>query len=251
MREPFRGVSERWVRSVAFFWALLTVSLAVASCVSRGELVIEQRDPVSTAAPVGCRETMCDYFYSSCSDPCGECWNICERQDDESSVRRCADTCKQICAPASKPAPLSQCQSELTACRSTPRNTICVDALRDDTPEDHPACSLQMNVANCACGADDACLGALDRLNTKCRKCNAAWVMPCLDAVCRKETEASITCMRAMGCSAVNSCDGCQAAVSALSTCFAKAQQDPSDFGGCYSSPRTCTGDPICPYALY
>jgi hypothetical protein len=231
--------------------ALLSVFLVVVGCVSRGELTIEHHDPVSTAAPVGCRDTMCDYFYKGCADPCGECWRVCERQDDEASVTRCVATCTQICAPESKHPPLSQCDGELVGCRSTPRNTICVDKLEEDTPADHPACSLQINVANCTCGDDDACLAALDRLNTKCRKCNAEWVMPCLDAVCKKETDASVACMRAKGCSLVNSCDGCQAAVGALSTCFERAQQDPRDVGGCYSKPRACMGDPACPYALY
>jgi len=53
---------------------------------------------------------------------------------------------------------------------------------------------------------------ALDRLNTKCRKCNAGWVMPCLQAAMLAETEQSLACMREKGCSLVNSCEHCQVA---------------------------------------
>jgi hypothetical protein len=108
-----------------------------------------------------------------------------------------------------------------------------------------------MSAANCAFGTDDACLGALDRLNTRCRLCNTAWVKPCLDAVCSKETDETVGCMAARGCSVVNSCGGCEAAVTALSTCFEGAQEDPSDVGGCYSQRRACSGEPLCPFVLY
>jgi len=61
-------------------------------------------------------------------------WNVCGRQDDEASVVRCADTCKQICASDHSASP-SNCEVERNACRWTHRNGICVDNLEDDTPE--------------------------------------------------------------------------------------------------------------------
>jgi len=223
--------------------------VAFVACTSRGTLTVE-RDPVLVATPIGCKQTMCDYFYASCVDPCTECWNVCGRQDDEASVVRCADTCKQICASDHSASP-SNCEVERNACRWTHRNGICVDNLEDDTPEGHLSCTFQMSAANCACGTDEGCLGALDRLNTKCRKCNAGWVMPCLQAACSAETEQSLACMREKGCSLVNSCEHCQVAAAALTTCFENAQQDPRDIGGCYSKPRACSGEPLCPYVLY
>jgi hypothetical protein len=194
---------------------------------------------------------MCDYFYSSCVDPCNECWNTCKRQDDQASVIHCTGVCQEICAPTRQPTPPVKCAEERTTCRATHRNTVCVDTLRDDEPKGSPPCSVEMNAANCACGNDDACLGALDRLNTKCRKCNTEWIKPCLDAACGPEADAAVACLTAQACTGANSCAGCETSVIALESCFQKAQTDPRDIGGCYSKPRSCSGELLCPYALY
>jgi len=250
MRKPVRGFSERLIRFVGSLSVLLSALFALPRCVSQGELTLPG-DPKPVDAPLGCRVTMCDYLFTSCADPCTECWNICKRQDDENSVIRCAGVCQQICAPTNKPTPLAQCEEELAICRSTQRNGVCVDTLTDDMPDGQPPCSAAMGAANCACGTDVACLGALDRLNTACRKCNAAWLMPCLDAACAKERDDVLGCMSARACGVLNECDGCEGVVSVLLTCFQKAQTNPADIGGCYSKPRACSSEPLCPYALY
>jgi hypothetical protein len=246
---PFRGFAERSIRFFVASLAVLSASQALPACVSRPELSVEPA--ASTEAPLGCAQTMCDYFYASCVDPCTECWNICKRQDDEQSVIHCTGVCQEICSPTREATPQIKCAQDLAACRKTRRNTVCVDTLSEEEPKGSPPCSAEMSAANCACGHDDACLGALDRLNTKCRKCNSAWIKPCLDAACSKEVEAAVACMNAQACSSANSCAGCEAVVVGLTMCFQAAQEDPRDVGGCYSKPRECSGEPLCPYALY
>src|SRR5260370_10156988 len=187
---PFRGLAGRSIRFLVASLALLSAFQALPACVSRPELSVQPA--ASTEAPLGCSETMCDYFYSSCVDPCNECWSTCKRQDDQASVIHCTGVCQEICAPTRQPASAVKCTEERTACRATHRNTVCVDTLRDDEPKGRPPCSVEINAANCACGHDDACLGALDRLNTKCRKCNTQWIKPCLDAACSAEADAPV-----------------------------------------------------------
>jgi hypothetical protein len=246
---PFRGFAERSIRFFIASLVSLSAWQALPACVSRPELTLPAQE--STTAPYGCTETMCDYFYSSCVDPCAECWNICKRQDDEQSVVHCTGVCQEICSPTRTPTSRAKCDQDLGACRQTHRNTVCIDTLRDDAPQGAPPCTFNMSAANCACGHDDACLGALDRLNTKCRKCNSKWIKPCLDAACSKEADLAVACLQAQSCSSANSCAGCEAAVVALTMCFQAAQADPRDIGGCYSAPRACTSEPLCPYALY
>jgi len=229
---------------------LSSAGLALSGCVSRGEINLAE-EPEPVAAPTGCGETMCDYLFTSCADPCTECKNICMQQDDVESVVRCNGVCQQICAPTNQPPPLAQCEEERAICRTTQRNTVCVDNLREDMPKGRPPCSPAMGAANCACGTDADCLSALDRLNTACRECNAKWLLPCLDAACAKERDDAVSCMGARACRVLNDCDGCESAVGALSTCFEKAQANPADVGGCYTGPRACSGEPLCPYALY
>jgi hypothetical protein len=251
MKAPNRGAFLSPIRVLAALLSVVSASFALSSCVSRGELAVVDDPPEPHDAPAGCSATMCDYFYTSCTDPCTECWQICESQDDEQSVVRCTGICAQICSPSNKPTPVAQCEEERATCRSTRRNTVCVDTLRDEQPKGQPPCSAQMNEANCRCGSDETCLGALDRLNTKCRKCNAAWLKPCLDAACKTEMDDALACLNAQGCTGLNDCAGCETKTSVLTTCFQNAQQDPRDIGGCYSKPRACWGEPICPYALY
>ncbi len=197
-------------------------------------------------SPSGCSETICDYFFQLCADPCEACWDSCGREDDQVSVIKCTQQCNALCAPSNKSAPLAQCEAELTECRTTKRNTICVDKMRDDMPRGMPVCPPEINAANCACGADNACLGALDQLNHKCRKCNQEWVSTCTEVACKTENDANNRCMRGAGCSSVTSCGDCQATADALSNCVKDAQSDPRDVGGCYSGPRKCSGDPLC-----
>jgi hypothetical protein len=193
---------------------------------------------------------MCDYFYALCVDPCEQCWESCEREDDQVSVIKCSQHCNQVCS-STKAAPLERCAADLSDCRATTRNTICIDRLRNDMPRGMPVCSPEMGAANCACGADNACLGALDQLNHRCRKCNEKWVATCMEIACRAEADANSACMNARGCSSVTSCGDCQASADALSTCVKEAQKDPRDIGGCYSGPRRCSGEPLCPFAPF
>jgi hypothetical protein len=109
-------------------------------------------------------------------------------------------------------------------------------------------CSPEIKAANCACGADNACLGALDQLNHKCRKCNQHWVNTCIEVACKAESDAHAACMHERECSSVAACDDCRTAADALSTCVKNAQSDPRDIGGCYSGPRECSGEPLCPF---
>jgi hypothetical protein len=247
MHKPFRGrSSERFVR----FFLSLSV-LVFGGCTSRGTINIAAHGTTeNTQSPAGCAETLCDFLYSRCADPCEACWDSCGREDDQLSVIRCSQQCNTICA-ATQQTPLSFCTEELSQCRETKRNTICVDRMRDDMPRGMPVCSPEINEANCACGADNECLGALDLLNHKCRKCNQEWVTTCMEVACKGETEANDTCMHARGCSSVTSCGDCGAAAEALSNCVKNAQQDPRDIGGCYSGPRRCSGEPLCPFAPF
>jgi hypothetical protein len=227
------------------------VALVLAACTSRGTINIESHGTQTMQAPSGCTETMCDYFYELCADPCATCWDSCGREDDQLSVIKCSQQCNQICAPSTKAAPLSQCAAELADCHATKRNTICIDRMREDMPRGMPVCSPAMAAANCACGADNECLGALDLLNHKCRKCNQDWVITCMEVACKAESDANDECMHARGCSSVSSCGDCRAAADALSTCVKNAQQDPRDIGGCYSGPRRCSGEPLCSFVPF
>src|ERR1044071_1826141 len=109
MQKPVRGFSERVI--LVSLSVLSSVGFALPGCVSRGELNL-QADLEPVAAPPGCGETMCDYLFTSCADPCTECKNICMKQDDAESVVRCTGVCQQICAPTNQPTPLAQCEKE-------------------------------------------------------------------------------------------------------------------------------------------
>jgi hypothetical protein len=248
MHKPFRGPS-----SGRFVYLLVPLAaLVFAACTSRGTLTIPAQGTQATMqSPTGCVETMCDFFYGLCADPCEACWDSCGREDDQVSVIKCTLQCNQICAPTAMTTPRDQCAAELSACRTTKRNTICVDRMRDDMPRGMPVCSPEINAANCACGADNECLGALDLLNEKCHKCNQQWVITCMEVACKAETDANDACMHAKGCSSVTSCGDCQAASSALLTCVTNAQKDPRDIGGCYSGPRICSGEPLCTFVPF
>src|SRR5262245_35998274 len=183
MHKPVRGSSsERVVRLLLPFWALV-----FAACTSRGTISVTGHGTEPMQSPSGCAETLCDYFYQLCADPCEACWESCGREEDQLSVMKCAQQCNEICAPSTHAAPLERCAAELTECRTTKRNTICTDHLRNDMPRGMPVCSPEMSEANCACGADNACLGALDRLNHRCRKCNEKWVATCMEVACKTE----------------------------------------------------------------
>src|SRR3954469_16412321 len=131
MHKPNRGLaSERLVRLFVPVWLLL-----FGACTSRGTLTVpQQRGTEPMTSPAGCVETVCDYFFSLCADPCDECWDSCGREDDQVSVIKCSQQCTQLCSAETKPTPLAQCAAERTACRSTMRNTICIDGMRDDMP---------------------------------------------------------------------------------------------------------------------
>src|SRR5258706_10092701 len=121
MHKSNRGLSsKRLVRLLVPLGLLL-----LGACTSRGTISVVERGNDTMPSPTGCSETLCDYFYERCSDPCQECWDSCGREDDQLSVIKCTQQCSELCAPSAKAAPLAQCATELTACRSTIRNTIC------------------------------------------------------------------------------------------------------------------------------
>lgn len=250
MQRPSRGAFPVRPLLRRLIVASLGCVVLLGACVSHPTPTIEQQF-VSTDAPPGCSETMCDYFFSSCMDPCTECWAFCGRQDDPANVVACADNCNATCTTTrDKAPPADRCKQELQQCRGTMRNTVCVDGLRNDMPEDAPACSWDMNVATCACGSDEVCLGGLDRLSPKCRQCNLDWELECLDKACKKELDAHFACRDVSGCSASDDCPSCSASAADVSTCFGGAQNDPKDVGRCYSGPRACWSKPLCPVQL-
>jgi hypothetical protein len=245
MKSPFRGAlsasSPYLIRVLA---ALLSV---LASSCASNEGLGAPPDPDDTEMPAGCQQSVCDYLYAWCMDPCAECWTACGRVRDEFDVIRCSETCTETCT-RDNTATLSPCDARLRDCRSTKRNTVCIDQLAADIPRGLPPCSAEMSAARCACGKDAVCQGLLEQFNPLCEECDREWVVPCIDAACKREHDAIFACMQATGCSNVATCPECRATAEALSACVKNAQQDPSDIGGCYSGPRRCTQEPLCPY---
>src|SRR5690349_19493986 len=128
MYGPIRGLTSE--RSFRLFVPLIV--LLFAACTSRGTIEIAEPSADRMPSPAGCTETVCDYFFDLCADPCEQCWDSCGREDDQLSVIKCTQKCSQLCSPDHKATPLTQCASDLEACRSTVRNTICVDRMRVD-----------------------------------------------------------------------------------------------------------------------
>jgi hypothetical protein len=247
MEQAVRGLNPVWRLRCAGLVNI--IALLATACVSRGTLSVPLDDE-EVEAPAGCTETMCDYFFSRCMDPCSECWDACGRQTEILDVIHCSEGCTEVCARIEgKPVPAAGCADELATCRSTARNAVCVDRLRDDAPSGSPACSADMGRANCACGRDGVCLGTLERLNPACSTCNVEWGVPCLLTACKKENDNRAACLHSHGCG-VAPCEACTSATEALATCFRNAQLDPSDTGGCYSGRRQCWQDPACPLEL-
>jgi hypothetical protein len=244
MKSPFRGALS--APSLYVIRVLVALSVLALSCAS-DEGLGAPLGPGDTAMPAGCQQSVCDYVHAWCTDPCAECWTACGRVSDEIDVIRCSDACTAMCT-RDNAATLSQCDAELRGCRSTKRNTVCIDQLAADVPRGLPPCSAEMSAARCACGKDAVCKGLLEQLNPRCEECDRQWVVPCVDAACKRELDATSACMKATGCSDVATCPECRAPAEVLSACVANAQQDPSDIGGCYSGPRRCTQEPVCPY---
>jgi hypothetical protein len=245
MKSPLRGAlsasSPHVIRVLA---ALLSV---LASGCASNEGLGAPLDPGNTEMPAGCQQSVCDYLYAWCTDPCAECWKTCGRVRDEFGVIRCSQTCTATCT-RDNTATLSPCDAQLTDCRSTKRNTVCIDQLAADIPRDLPPCSSEMSAARCACGKDAVCQALLEQFNPLCEECDWKWIVPCIDAACKRELDATSACLQATRCSDIATCPACRATAEALSTCVKNAQQDPSDIGGCYSGPRHCTQEPLCPY---
>ena len=114
MHKPLRGSLSRWfVYLLGALAALACVGLA--ACTSRGTITLPGHGTqTAIQSPPGCEETMCDYFYARCADPCAECWESCGREDDQVSVIKCSQQCNTICAPSLAATPLSECVAELT-----------------------------------------------------------------------------------------------------------------------------------------
>src|SRR5687768_8605143 len=126
MKSPFWGAlsgsSPYLVRVLA---ALLCV--LVSSCASN-EGLTAPADPGDTEMPAGCEQSVCDYLHAWCMDPCAECWTACGRVRDEFGVIHCSETCTATCT-LEKTATPSPCDAQLRDCRSTKRNTVCIDQL--------------------------------------------------------------------------------------------------------------------------
>jgi hypothetical protein len=146
------------------------LSVLASSCASIEGLGAPP-DPGDTEMPAGCQQSVCDYLYAWCTDPCAECWTSCGRAREEFEVIRCSETCTATCT-SDKTATPSPCDARLRDCRSTERNTVCIDQLAADIPRGLPPCSSEMSAARCACGKDDVCQGLLEHFNPLCEGCD-------------------------------------------------------------------------------
>ncbi len=195
---------------------------------------------------------MCDHFFDLCADPCGSCRTQCGREVDYVSVLTCTQRCNEICGTVDSEGdpPTLACQAELSRCRSTSRNAVCVDHVSDRrvNGDNGPVCSAAIGRANCACGNDAACLRVLDELNPPCRKCNNDWKEVCIAAVCQTEADAYAACLKANPCTGEGECTACKEDEDTLTHCLRWSATDPRDIGGgCRTRARMCWDDPFCP----
>jgi hypothetical protein len=228
---------------------LAALAASLGGCLSQTESTGTGQEPISIAPPAGCERTMCDYLFEGCQDPCAQCWTSCGGEVDRTDVIQCAHTCNAVCVLGGDAgAARESCREEREQCRATKRNAICVDHLSDVMPDTARPCTREMSRANCACGDDIECTEALEKMSPHCSKCNSSWRVACIQAACMQEDQALFACLDANHCATVGQCGpACAEPYQLLTSCIRDAELDERDIGGCYSGPRSCWDEPVCP----
>ena len=237
-------MNHRFVLLLAF---LTTLPTACSSGANDGSSAAAS----ASTPPPGCAKTLCDIERAGCTNTpppvsaCSSCFNQCT---DPSTAYECASVCNDICAQPSDPTPPPDpCADALAACRKTPHNGICADAIASAGPNGEP-CGDVLSRAACACGDDQACDDAIYASKPACRTCDNGWMSKCVTAACADVNKALGTCLNAHQCTSLSPyCRvSCPAEIAADDKCFQAAISDPRDPGGCYSGSHECWSLPVC-----
>jgi hypothetical protein len=225
----------------------LALSLCGAMACSAGSSSSDQDAP-----PAGCQRTLCDFEHDSCQNPapaddCSSCWDECDTISPDLAAE-CASTCDGICQSEANQPVLDPCGDELTACRNTPDNAICVDDIGQPAPDGTP-CNDTASRVSCQCAAEsnDACQAAIYTANPACQQCDDdGWFSACMSGTCLNEYADVQSCFSHYACTTIDECVQCATPVKTWEDCINAATIDPSDPGGCNSGSHTCWTQPYC-----